>query len=40
MNKLGLPTEGGADGVNVLQQNFDVSALDPEAGRLHLGHDL
>jgi NitT/TauT family transport system substrate-binding protein len=27
MNKLGLSTEGGADGVTVLKQNFDVSAL-------------
>ncbi len=27
MSKLGLPTEGGPDGVTVLKQNFDVSAL-------------
>ena len=27
MNKLGIPTDGGAKGVNVLKQNFDVSAL-------------
>ena len=27
MHKLGIPTEGGKDGVNVLKQNFDVSAL-------------
>ncbi len=27
MNKLGLPTEGGADGVNVLKQSFDVQPL-------------
>ncbi|MGV3651070.1 MAG: ABC transporter substrate-binding protein [Devosia sp.] len=27
MNKLGLSTEGGPDGVTVLKQNFDVSAL-------------
>ncbi|MBI4920973.1 MAG: ABC transporter substrate-binding protein [Devosia nanyangense] len=27
MNKLGIPTNGGADGVNVLKQGFDVSAL-------------
>ena len=27
MNKLGLSTEGGADGVNVLQQSFDVQPL-------------
>ena len=40
MNKLGLSTEGGADGVTVLKQSFDVAAADPEAGRLHLGHDL
>ncbi|MDH4990605.1 ABC transporter substrate-binding protein [Aquamicrobium lusatiense] len=27
MNKLGLPTEGGADGVTVLKQSFDVQPL-------------
>ncbi|MCF6367625.1 ABC transporter substrate-binding protein [Rhizobium halophilum] len=27
MNKLGLSTEGGADGVNVLKQSFDVQPL-------------
>ena len=27
MNKLGIPTEGGADGVNVLKQSFDVQPL-------------
>ena len=27
MNKLGLKTEGGADGVNVLKQSFDVQPL-------------
>jgi len=27
MNKLGIPTDGGPKGVNVLKQNFDVSAL-------------
>jgi NitT/TauT family transport system substrate-binding protein len=27
MNKLGIPTEGGADGVNVLKQSFDVEPL-------------
>lgn len=27
MHKLGIPTDGGAKGVNVLKQNFDVSAL-------------
>ena len=27
MNKLGIPTDGGVKGVNVLKQNFDVSAL-------------
>ena len=27
MNKLGLPTEGGADGVTVLKQGFDVDPL-------------
>src|SRR3569833_4205466 len=27
MHKLGIPTEGGKDGVNVLHQNFAVSAL-------------
>jgi NitT/TauT family transport system substrate-binding protein len=27
MNKLGLKTDGGPDGVTVLKQNFDVSAL-------------
>jgi NitT/TauT family transport system substrate-binding protein len=27
MHKLGIPTEGGPKGVNVLKQNFDVSAL-------------
>jgi NitT/TauT family transport system substrate-binding protein len=27
MNKLGLPTEGGPDGVNVLKQSFDVQPL-------------
>jgi NitT/TauT family transport system substrate-binding protein len=27
MNKLGLPTEGGADGVKVLQQSFDVQPM-------------
>ncbi|SMH50454.1 ABC transporter substrate-binding protein [Mesorhizobium australicum] len=27
MNKLGIPTEGGADGVTVLKQSFDVQPL-------------
>jgi len=27
MNKLGVPTDGGADGVNVLKQSFDVEPL-------------
>lgn len=27
MNKYGIPTEGGADGVKVLQQSFDVQPL-------------
>ncbi len=27
MNKLGIPTEGGTDGVNVLKQSFDVEPL-------------
>jgi NitT/TauT family transport system substrate-binding protein len=27
MHKLGIPTDGGPKGVNVLKQNFDVSAL-------------
>lgn len=27
MNKLGIPTEGGPDGVNVLKQSFDVQPL-------------
>jgi NitT/TauT family transport system substrate-binding protein len=27
MNKEGVPTEGGADGVNVLQQSFDVQPM-------------
>jgi NitT/TauT family transport system substrate-binding protein len=27
MNKLGLPTEGGPDGVTVLKQSFDVQPL-------------
>jgi NitT/TauT family transport system substrate-binding protein len=27
MNKLGVPTEGGEDGVNVLKQSFDVEPL-------------
>ncbi len=27
MNKLGIPTNGGPDGVNVLKQSFDVSPL-------------
>ena len=27
MNKLGLSTEGGADGVNVLQQCFDIQPM-------------
>ncbi len=27
MNKVGLPTEGGADGVTVLKQSFDVQPL-------------
>jgi NitT/TauT family transport system substrate-binding protein len=27
MHKLGIPTDGGAKGVTVLKQNFDVSAL-------------
>ena len=27
MNKLGIPTNGGADGVNVLKQSFDVQPL-------------
>lgn len=27
MNKIGLPTEGGADGVTVLKQSFDVQPL-------------
>jgi len=27
MNKLGIPTDGGADGVNVLKQSFDVQPL-------------
>lgn len=27
MNKLGIPTEGGTDGVNVLKQSFDVQPL-------------
>lgn len=27
MNKLGLPTEGGPDGVTVLQQSFDVQPM-------------
>ena len=40
MNKLGLTTDGGADGVTVLKQGFNVEPADPEAGRLHLDHDL
>ena len=27
MNKIGMPTEGGADGVTVLKQSFDVQPL-------------
>src|SRR3546814_5331231 len=35
MNKLGLSTEGGADGVNVLKQSFDVQPL-IQIGRAHV----
>ena len=40
MAKLGLKTDGSADGVTVLKQGFNVDPLLAEAGRLHLHDDL
>ena len=40
MSTLGLKTAGGADGVTVLKQGFNVDPAAAEAGRLHLHHDL
>ena len=40
MNKLGLSTEGGAGRRDRAQAVLRRAAADPEAGRLHLGHDL
>ena len=41
MTKLGsVDAEGGADGVEVLQAGLRRRPDDPEAGGLHLGHDL
>ena len=40
MNKLGLKTEGGAGRRHRAEAELRRAAADPEAGRLHLGHDL
>ena len=40
MNKLGLKTEGGAGWRHRAEAELRRPAADPEAGRLHLGHDL
>ena len=40
MSQLGIKTDGGAEGVTVLKQGFNVDPLHPEAGRLHFDHDL
>ena len=40
MNKIGLSTEGGAGRRDRAEAELRRAAADPEAGRLHLGHDL
>jgi hypothetical protein len=40
MSKLGLPTEGGAEGRDRGEAGLQRRSADPEAGGLHLHHDL
>jgi NitT/TauT family transport system substrate-binding protein len=40
MNKIGMPTEGGAGWRHRAEAELRRAAADPEAGRLHLGDDL